>query len=194
MAKLKAPLMSLGAVGKLAGTLVFSTWKGLKTAREYVTPANPQTAAQTTQRGIFADAVSAWRNYYVDADERTAWNRAATAEGRAESGFNNFMRGATLMGQTDADASFAYNAGAAAGQTVSFAMKNMDDGAIGDEAGNFEVWVGTSPDSLLYLETKTIAAGAVVTSDLGDTDDVKYVQLRKDSASRSGIEKITLIA
>jgi len=194
MAKLKAPLMSLGASGKLAGTLVFSTWKGLKTAREYVTPSNPQTAAQTTQRGLFTDAVSAWRNYYTDADMRTAWNRAATAEGRAESGFNNFMRACTKITASDADASFAYDFAAAAGNTVDFAMKNADDGNPGDEAGNFEVWVGTNADNLLYLETKTIAAGSISTSDLGDVDDVLYVQLRKDSESRSGVCKVTLIA
>lgn len=59
MAKLKAPLMSLGASGKLGNALVFFGWKGLDVVREYVIPANPKTTAQNTQRGYFTDAVAA---------------------------------------------------------------------------------------------------------------------------------------
>lgn len=59
MAKLKAPLFSFGASGKLADTLVFFGWKGLDVVREYVRPSNPQTAPQTTQRGYLSAAVAA---------------------------------------------------------------------------------------------------------------------------------------
>lgn len=57
MAKLKAPLMSLGASGAIGKTLVFFPWKGLDVVREYVVPSNPKTALQTTQRGYLAAAV-----------------------------------------------------------------------------------------------------------------------------------------
>lgn len=195
MAKLKAPLLSLGATGKIAGTLVMSTWKGIKTAREYVKPANPQTAAQTTQRGYFADAVSAFRNYLTAAVERTALDRAALASGSPQSGFNVCVKNLLVRLSTDPDASFANGAAAAAGQTVDFTMVNVDDGATGDEAGNFELWTGTSPTSLLLASSNlTITAGVISTGDLGDTDDVVYCKLRKDSADRSGIHKVTLTA
>ena len=59
MAKLKAPLMSLGASGALGKALVFFGWKGLDVVREYVIPANPKTTAQNTQRGYLTDAVAA---------------------------------------------------------------------------------------------------------------------------------------
>jgi len=59
VAKLKAPLLSLGASGQLAKTLVFFGWKGLNVAREYVVPANPKTASQVTQRGYVTAAVAA---------------------------------------------------------------------------------------------------------------------------------------
>lgn len=58
MAKLKAPLLSLGASGKLADALVFFPWKGLNVVREYVIPSNPQTSGQTTQRGYMTTAVA----------------------------------------------------------------------------------------------------------------------------------------
>ena len=57
MAKLKAPLFSLGATQQLGKALVFFGWKGLDVVREYVIPANPKTTAQTTQRGYLTDIV-----------------------------------------------------------------------------------------------------------------------------------------
>ena len=59
MAKLKAPLMSLGASGALGEALVFFPWKGLNVVREYVIPANPKTTLQTTQRSYLTAAVAA---------------------------------------------------------------------------------------------------------------------------------------
>jgi len=40
MAKVRGPLFSLGASGQLAKTLVYLSWKGLDTVREYVIPAS----------------------------------------------------------------------------------------------------------------------------------------------------------
>jgi len=46
MAKLTGPLFSLDARGKLGKALVFIGWKGIKTVRQWLKPANPQSAAQ----------------------------------------------------------------------------------------------------------------------------------------------------
>jgi len=46
MAKLIGPLFSLDARGKLGSALVFIGWKGLKTVRQWLKPANPQSADQ----------------------------------------------------------------------------------------------------------------------------------------------------
>ncbi len=58
MAKLKAPLFSLGASGQIGKALVYFGWKGLNVVREHVVPSNPKTTAQTTQRGYLTDAVT----------------------------------------------------------------------------------------------------------------------------------------
>lgn len=58
MAKLKAPLLSLGASGAIGKAIVFFPWKGLNVAREYVIPANPNTTPQQTQRGYVIDCVA----------------------------------------------------------------------------------------------------------------------------------------
>jgi len=52
MAKLFGPLHSDDARGKLASSLVFLGWKGIKTVRAYVKPANPQSAGQGNIRTI----------------------------------------------------------------------------------------------------------------------------------------------
>jgi len=57
VAKLKAPLLSLGASGAIAKALVYFGWKGLDCVREYVVPANPKSTAQNTQRGYLSLAV-----------------------------------------------------------------------------------------------------------------------------------------
>lgn len=62
MAKLKAPLMSLGASGALGKALVFFGWKGLDVVREYVVPANPRSTAQLLQRSYMTAAVLAIHN------------------------------------------------------------------------------------------------------------------------------------
>lgn len=46
MAKLTGPLMSFGASGKLADTLVFFSWKGISSVRQWIVPANPKSADQ----------------------------------------------------------------------------------------------------------------------------------------------------
>jgi len=46
MAKVSGPLFSLDARGKLGSALVYIGWKGLKTVRQWLKPANPQSADQ----------------------------------------------------------------------------------------------------------------------------------------------------
>lgn len=46
MAKVEGPLMSLGARGKIANTVVFFPWKGIHAVRRWTIPANPETSGQ----------------------------------------------------------------------------------------------------------------------------------------------------
>jgi len=46
MAKVTGPLMSMTASGKIADTIVFFSWKGIATVRQWLVPANPQSADQ----------------------------------------------------------------------------------------------------------------------------------------------------
>lgn len=61
MARLTAPLLSLGASGSIANSLVFATWKGIPYARVHVIPANPKSAKQQEVRGIFSTLAEMWK-------------------------------------------------------------------------------------------------------------------------------------
>jgi hypothetical protein len=162
--------------------------------RQYVRPSNPQTAAQTAQRDALTSVVYAYRNYFTATLMRSAWNRLALLLSDTMSGFNAFARNAVQVIIGTPAASFASVGAAHAGNLVEFTMLNLDDGATGDEAGAFEIWVGDSADSLLLSESVAIAAGKVTgTVDLGTAADIKYAKLAKAGYDRSGIVQITLI-
>lgn len=92
MAKLTAPLFSFGARGKLADALVFFPWKGVNAVRSYVIPANPQTAAQVTQRGHMTAGVLEWHGADYTALDVTAFNRWASTLAKIMSGFNAMVK------------------------------------------------------------------------------------------------------
>lgn len=192
MSKTTAPLLSFGASGQIAKTMVAATWKGIPYMRKYSKPANPNTAAQQAQRNLMTSVVAAWRSYITDATARDAWKLAAQSAASPMSGFNLFTSNAVKVAASDPDASFCDEASEAA-NVVTIATKNLDDGATGDETGNFEVWVGSTATNLQLLETASITAGDIVTSALtGAAGIIKYVQIRKDSYLRSGTYKIVL--
>lgn len=161
MAKLTGPLMSFGARGKLGGSLVYSAWKGVSTVRQLVTPANPQTAAQTAQRDLMALVVSVWRNTDLKLIIRTAWDKLAQLTGRPISGFNAFVSQLVKLAAEDPDASIVTNVTSFKVGNVSLALANIDDMAAGDETGDFSIAYGAAPDQLLYETETPIVGGAI---------------------------------
>ncbi len=200
MAKLTAPLMSFGASGKLGNSLVYSQWKGIPTARQYVTPANPQTVAQTAQRSLLASVVSIWRSTKIDTVVRTAWNLLASTRGLQMSGFNVFTSQICQLVAEVPAASICSAVTDDVANAVILTMKNADDLADGDEAGDFTILFGAAPDQLLYSKAGAIVSGELTfnatEAGLAATDTV-YCIVRKSGTGtttydRSGILAITL--
>lgn len=52
MAKVTGPLMSMDARGKLGDAIVFMGWKGIKSVRMWLTPANPESTGQGNIRTV----------------------------------------------------------------------------------------------------------------------------------------------
>lgn len=87
MAKVTAPLLSFGASGSLAKTIVMSKWKGRPYARQHVIPANPKSVAQLLTRNAFASAAAIWK--IMGPLGRSPWDRFAV--GQVLTGRNAFQ-------------------------------------------------------------------------------------------------------
>ncbi len=101
MAKITAPLLSMGASGTIGGVMTFASWRGVGYARQRVTPANPRTTAQVLTRDIFANMGLRWKQGGVLM--RAPWDRYAV--GQKFVGRNAYMGQnlAAMRGQADMD-------------------------------------------------------------------------------------------
>lgn len=159
MAKLKAPLMSIDARGKLADTLVFSGWKGLKVARSYAVPANPNTAAQQTQRSYMSNTVLGWRD--LESSEIENWNRYNQFQAKAQSGFNaftsNLLQAQSALAEALYATSFSYDDGASMVETD---LATIDDQTAVSGGETVELHYGTSPNVLANTVSMNYVTGA----------------------------------
>lgn len=87
MAKVTAPLLSFGGSGQVGKSIVFGAWRGIKYARQHVTPANPRTTAQQATRTLFAELREMWK--LAPDIAKAPWN--LFAQGRPFLGFNKFV-------------------------------------------------------------------------------------------------------
>lgn len=75
MVKLQAPCLSLQASGSIAGSLVFSSWKGRAYCRSLVKPSNPKSGGQVGIRSMFRWLSQQWAAL-SDVDKATWEDRA----------------------------------------------------------------------------------------------------------------------
>lgn len=165
MAKLKAPLLSLGASGAIGKTLVFMNWKGLDTVREYVIPSNPDTTAQQTQRARVTTMVAAIHtaqalavNPLVEVDQ-IAYSALASAKAKIMTWFNQ----ACKLGMDAlklADGYTLYRNGTLNDDDKGDFRPNCgltDNGVLQVAAGKF--FLGTTPTSMITSIAATVVAG-----------------------------------
>lgn len=165
MAKVTAPLFSFGARGQLGEALVYFPWKGIDAVRTYVIPANPNTAAQQTQRGYMGNAVDDWHDIGLIALDVTAWNRHAATRPTPMSGFNSFCKDHIDLQVGGDTPEMGFNATVADDGDGTFTM-TIDEG--GTATGVNLLW-GTSPTSLINTEA---AAEVADTWTADPADDV----------------------
>lgn len=154
MAKVKGPLFSIDASGKIADTLVFMKWKGIKDVRQWLKPANPRTEKQQAQRGRLTDAVNEWHVAGFTDIDTSAWDLYATTLGTPMSGFNAFVREyiyAKLAGKTWTS---LYNCeiGTPSGGSITITIKCNEDKTA-------KLYYGTSKSVLLSEATGTYDDG-----------------------------------
>lgn len=87
MAKTTAPLFGFAAEGSVGESITFSTWRGVRYAKRYTKPSNPNTEAQQATRGVFATLNQFWK--MAPAGMVNAWT--AFARGRSFVNRNAFL-------------------------------------------------------------------------------------------------------
>lgn len=193
MAKLKAPLLSLGAAGQLGKALVFFPWKGLNVVREYIIPSNPKTALQTTQRGYITAAVAAIHAAQAHAvhplneTDQVAYSALAAAKGYIMTWFNMACK-LWVDVKVAAKIPAVYHKVQITDKTTTtfdMSLQMSEEGAGVHAAGKF--YFGTSKTNLIHSEAAEIDADSMVWLTDKDfsawmTAAVKYyVQYRPDS-------------
>jgi hypothetical protein len=178
MAKVKAPLMSFGASGSIAKSLVFFGWKGLDVVRSYTVPANPKSTGQITQRSYLSQAVGiihaaqASSTDPLGANDVKAYALLASTENTPRTWFNQFVK--QYVDQNNAGNS---------GLIITAGTSTPDDGALDVEvsmynnigiptAGLFR-W-GTSKTALINIVTATIAGASATATIEGLANGAKY--------------------
>ena len=196
MAKLKAPLLSLGASGAIGRSIVFFGWKGIDCAREYVIPSNPKTTKQTTQRGYLSAAVEAIHAAQADAThplveaDASAYGLYGSCEKDPRTWFNQAIKNwldVEVAGNKPCLCSDGSLDNATAGQ-LDAEVYLWEATCV---AGKF--FYGTSKTALINSVTATITTQVATATLPSLTAGVKYfVQFRPDAAdpsegARSGI-------
>jgi hypothetical protein len=170
MAKLKAPLLSFGASGQIAKTVVYFPWKGLNVARKHVVPANPDTLDQQTQRGYVRTGVAKIHAAIVrvafmlaDAD-KSAYSLLGSTRATPRTWFNEAVKNwvDTLVSANEAcifSAGRAVNT-LATGAVFEAYLNEKTPSALA--AGSF--YLGVSKTSLIKVQPATITPGVCISN------------------------------
>ena len=144
MAKVKAPLLSLDARGQLGKAMVFIGWKGLKTVRQHVVPANPQSAAQVAQRNKMGFAVAFWKT--LSALDKAAWDRYAPIEPKVMAGANSHAKNSIANQTAETPPPMGINFVVTPGTgdaVVTIDVKDITDDSDIDSLTDVDVFFGT---------------------------------------------------
>ena len=194
MAKLKAPLLSLGAAGAIGKSLVYFGWKGIDCAREYVVPANPKTAKQDTQRGYVIACVAkihatqALATNPLDQDDTSAYSLLGSRHASPRTWFNTIIK-LWIDCEILSDIPVIYSDGTVTTTTanaIDLIMYLNEKTPSSLVAGKF--YFGSSKTALIHSKAATVVAGVSVALSAEDcsaflTAGKKYfVQFKPDAA------------
>jgi len=179
MAKLNAPLFSFHASGKLANSLVYFAWKGLEVVRRFVTPANPKTTAQNTQRGYMTEAVAKIHAAQIaatnplDDDDKSAYALLGSTHPSPRTWFNEICK-RWIDCLVASKIPVIYSNGTISDAThdsIDLIMTLNEKTAETLAAGKF--YFGTSKSALINTAAATVTAGASVA--LADEDCSAFI-------------------
>lgn len=194
MAKLKAPLFSLGAAGALGKALVFFGWKGIDCVREYVIPSNPKTTLQVAHRAHLTEAVAAIHTAQalaanaLNETDQIAYSALASAKGTIMTWFNMITK-LWIDVKVAGDTPCLYSAVNFVSKVAAVMSINLFlNEETGSDLANGKFYFGTSKTNLINSTVADIIAGVaaqIIGVDLSAflTAGTKYyMQFRPDVA------------
>jgi len=181
MAKLKAPLLSLGASGAIAKAIVFFPWKGLNCAREYVVPANPQTTPQNTQRGYLTiivgliHAAQALATNALDETDTMAYALWGSTYPTPRTWFNQAVKHYLDMRVAGKKAD-VFSGGFTEGKSLSLDIGLSNESAKSGHLNAGKIYYGTSKTALINSKDATInqVSHRITATLTGLTKNIKY--------------------
>ena len=177
MAKLKAPLLSMGASGQFGKTIVYAPWKGLKIARSYVIPANPNSPAQQTQRGYVQAAVTTIHEALADLTkpitdtDKSAYALWASVLGIIMTWFNAAIRCFIIQNRATLDG-VIYGGGESTPGDGSLGVELYAYGTEMPTAGT--IFYGTSKSAMLQQEAAGVTTNEITASLTGLVNGTVY--------------------
>lgn len=170
MAKLTGPLFSLSARGAIAETLVYFPWKGLNVVRQHVIPANPQTAAQVTQRSYLSAAVAKLHAAQIDATnpfiavDLTAYGLLASLAATPRTWFNAICD-LWMTVKVAVKVPVIYSDGKMTAVVHTAAIANVYfNEEVGSSIAAGKMFLGTTPTTLIKSKTAVIVPGVNATN------------------------------
>lgn len=155
MARLTAPLLSLGARGKLGDAIVFATWKGVDYARTYVIPENPNTSGQQEVRGVFSTLTEMWKRMPLIA--RAPFTEAAAGQPMTDRNKHVQLNVAALQGDANMNDLV---------MSVSSGSSVPPDNVVEADAGGQQITItADAPTSPVGYTLTAIQAAAVLDGD-----------------------------
>ncbi|MBA7535453.1 hypothetical protein ES705_27709 [subsurface metagenome] len=177
MAKLKAPLLSLGASGAIGKALVFFGWKGIDAVREYVIPSNPKSTAQNLQRGYMIAVVAAIHAAIPDVTnpllevDKSAYSLYGTTFPTPRTWFNQIVQ-RWLLAEVNSEIPAIYSNGEFVDPATEEITITLFNHQTADQAG-FMV-AGTSKTAMLTAVAADGVVGVHTGVFTGLTKGVKY--------------------
>lgn len=179
VAKVNAPLLSFGASGSIGDALTFFPWKGLNVVRTWVKPANPNTGAQSTQRGYMTTTVAtihaaeAVAVSPLGALDTAAYALDAATENTPRTWFNQIVAQCVVALKAVKQIAVFRGATVTPGvDSIVIALKWTKTGANDITAGDYKY--GTTKTSMIYTQAAVIAASTATGTIVGLTTGVKY--------------------
>lgn len=185
MAKTTAPLLSFGGSGQIGKTQVYGTWRGVKYARRYVVPSNPNSTSQQATRGVFKWLTQVWK--LLDPAAQTPWFQFA--KGKPLTDRNSFIKSnlANLRGTDLAPVTVITAFEASPGVNGGLALASAVSADLTGHHLGITVTPPTLPSGWTY-----VASHAVALKQQNANTDAFYTSYYDSDASNPGAIDINL--